>query len=1144
MTKLNKYFFRIIAVVLILQFIICVPVLATDDVYVFEPKVAMAVFNKNTELTNCKIKPESGSLNIVKQNDVYVHQMSGGQSLFLQLLIDDGYWFEDAEEQTAEITVEYLDIGTGYFTLRRQSLNQLWNDSAESVRLTDTGELKSHTFYVTDMLLMNGLNGSDFVIGTYSTNYGHGAKGVYVHSVKIEKVLRKDPIAFSMDSGRVGNILSATDSSVVDFKMKNEAICDLDSTLEYTITDYDGNFITEGTHSFEIKKDEEKVIQIDTKADRFNCYNMDVKINSHKELVGLDYKTEQTKRIQFSRALTWEKGDERNQWFWFAAHLNRYNEEADVQLLSRSGAYGVRGEFASKWDIVEQKKGSYAFTSQGKNIIKMLDDEDLHYIHLLTYGNSRYSNYGRPYRETEPPEDPKYVEAYGQYAGWLAANGGKNMYALEMWNEFNDMSDLLAMQNGIDSSEMKKIYKGKAYIPLLEAVKRNMKKNNPDVRLIGGTTAGIGLDFHEEVFKNDGAQYTNAISAHPYSFHMLGKGIPYLKKSVTQLRELMDSYNMQEQPIILTETGWFDSIGDAWFGNVTSVEQAEFAVKAPITLKAHDLVELFTYYCMHETGNDATYKESRFGITRYHLSENPFAAKPGYIAVCAMNHLMPNAECSGIIEDDEGLNVAYKYDRTQGDNIMVMWAEDKKNVLKTYNLGCDTVELFDMYGNSMGIIYGDNGKFTFNLSERPQYAVGKFNSFEEADNNTVISYSEFKSAASSEACTVNIMDSRKRNLTLSIDTTYAKNNAKVIEKTDMVNGEAKVIFDIGATTGHEHEIWFTLKDKEKTVAVFPVDFEVTEPISVSISSEQNDEIGSRWYTVLSVDNLLEKNSVSGVARIISPETYTNAEVKFSDVEPGTTRKIYFNAPMMLKKRSSVVKAEISFDNGYKWQDEFRIDFSIAPYAKIKPTLDGIIGKDEWNENFWVYADSKEDADIIDNGTEPWNGPDDVSLKAKFKYDEKNLYILTVVKDNIFAPNTSTSPENIWDGDGLQLGLEDRNGKGISNSSYTELGVALHQGKPVLYRWSSISDDPAGIIGDFEGSVIRDEIKKETTYEFAIPWTAVYGEDYVLDETYPMGFSMLANDADSGKRKGWIQYNFGIGRDKDAKEFGKLNFVRN
>ena len=42
----------------------------------------------------------------------------------------------------------------------------------------------------------------------------------------------------------------------------------------------------------------------------------------------------------------------------------------------------------------------------------------------------------------------------------------------------------------------------------------------------------------------------------------------------------------------------------------------------------------------------------------------------------------------------------------------------------------------------------------------------------------------------------------------------------------------------------------------------------------------------------------------------------------------------------------------------------------------------------------------------------------------------------------------------------------------------------------------------------------------------------------------MGFSMLANDADSGKRKGWIQYNFGIGRDKDAKQFGKLNFVRN
>lgn len=1152
MEKINKYLSWVLTVVLVMQSLLNVSVFAEDvpettakDEYVFVPKVAEAIIDRQIKTTNCSIRPESGAMNIVKENGIYGHWMSGGiNSLFLQMLIDDAYWYVNEQPETAEITVEYLDIGTGYFTLRRQSPGKVWNDSAEKVMLTDTGELKSHTFYVTDILLQNGLNGSDFVIGTYSTNYGHGAKGVFVHSIKIEKVLRRDPVAITFNTGRVGNILSADDPSVVDITLKNEGICDLDTTFSYTITDYDGNLLAEETQSFQIAMNEEKIIQVDTKAERFNCYYADIKINSHKKLIGLDYVTEQTKRIEFSRALTWEKGDERNQWFWFAAHLNRYDQEADIQLLSRSGAYGVRGEFASKWDLVEAKKGIYSYKQQGLDIMKRLEEEDLHYIHLMSYGNPRYSNYGRPYVETEPPEDPEYIEAYGKYAGWLAANSGENLYALEMWNEFNDMSDLLAMQNGIDSSTMKKEYKGKAYIPLLEAVHRNVKASNPDVRIIGGTTAGIGTDFHGEVFKNGGAQYSDAISAHPYSFHALGNGIPVLKKSVMELRTLMDNNGAENQPIILTETGWFDSIGDAWFGNVTSVEQGEFAVKSAITLKAHDLVELFTYYCMHETGNDATYKESRFGITRYYLSENPNAAKPGYVAVCAMNHLMPNAKCSGIIEDETGLNVAYKYDRTQGDNIMVMWSEDRTNMQKTYNLGCESVELFDMYGNSLGIVYGDNGKFVFNLSERPQYAVGNFSAFEEVQDAPVITYSDFKKVASGEEYRVTLKDAKNRNLTLSIDTTYAKNNAKVNEITEMVNGEANVTFDIGASTGYEHEVWFTLKDGDKIVSAFPVDFQVTEPISVSVSTEQNDNIGSRWYTVISVENLLEKSDISGVARITSPDTYLNAQIKFSDVEPGKTRKIYFNAPMMLKKRSSVVKAEINFDNGYKWSDEFRIDFSIAPYAKEKPVLDGKVGKGEWDEIFWVYADTEEEADVIDGGKEKWNGPDDLSFKAKFKYDENNFYILAVVKDNIFKPNQSTDPANIWDGDCIQLGLENRIARGINSSSFTELGLALHQNKPVVYRWSSLADDPASVIESATGNVIRDEAKKETTYEFAIPWTAVYGADYILDETYTMGFSMLANDADDGNRKGWIQYNYGIGRDKDAKKFGKLNLTRN
>ena len=40
----------------------------------------------------------------------------------------------------------------------------------------------------------------------------------------------------------------------------------------------------------------------------------------------------------------------------------------------------------------------------------------------------------------------------------------------------------------------------------------------------------------------------------------------------------------------------------------------------------------------------------------------------------------------------------------------------------------------------------------------------------------------------------------------------------------------------------------------------------------------------------------------------------------------------------------------------------------------------------------------------------------------------------------------------------------------------------------------------------------------------------------------MGFSIVVNDADNKERKGWIEYNSGVGRDKNSKLFGTLKFA--
>lgn len=79
--------------------------------------------------------------------------------------------------------------------------------------------------------------------------------------------------------------------------------------------------------------------------------------------------------------------------------------------------------------------------------------------------------------------------------------------------------------------------------------------------------------------------------------------------------------------------------------------------------------------------------------------------------------------------------------------------------------------------------------------------------------------------------------------------------------------------------------------------------------------------------------------------------------------------------------------------------------------------------------------------------------------------------------------------------------------------------------------------PIGEMTNFEARITRRNGK--TIYEIAIPWTELFGDDYVLDKNTVFGYSMLVNDNDGKGRRGWIEYNSGIGAQKDSTLFGKM-----
>ena len=82
--------------------------------------------------------------------------------------------------------------------------------------------------------------------------------------------------------------------------------------------------------------------------------------------------------------------------------------------------------------------------------------------------------------------------------------------------------------------------------------------------------------------------------------------------------------------------------------------------------------------------------------------------------------------------------------------------------------------------------------------------------------------------------------------------------------------------------------------------------------------------------------------------------------------------------------------------------------------------------------------------------------------------------------------------------------------------------------------------PSGEIKNAEAKIKR--IGTETIYEIKIPFSELFKEGYVLKTDKTMGFSIVVNDADNKERKGWIEYNSGVGRDKNSKLFGTLKFA--
>lgn len=229
-----------------------------------------------------------------------------------------------------------------------------------------------------------------------------------------------------------------------------------------------------------------------------------------------------------------------------------------------------------------------------------------------------------------------------------------------------------------------------------------------------------------------------------------------------------------------------------------------------------------------------------------------------------------------------------------------------------------------------------------------------------------------------------------------------------------------------------------------------------------------------------------------------------------------------------------IEVKVTCDNGYEEVTAKSVNFLKADYTDTPIEIDADLS--EWGDDYSIRLNNESQKVLIP----VWDGEEDLSAEAMLKWDAKNLYLATKVRDDVhFQPFEG---DGLWSGDSLQISFDSaryNNGyyKYPSTEGYTEFGISMFENRLTLGTYSIPEEDKDGVAR--KGNFAVKRVGNITFYEMAMPWKELLPEGKQPAKDYVFGFSMIVNENDSGAREGYMRYLDGIGGAKNPNLYGDL-----
>ncbi|MBF0817807.1 hypothetical protein, partial [Microbacterium paludicola] len=222
-----------------------------------------------------------------------------------------------------------------------------------------------------------------------------------------------------------------------------------------------------------------------------------------------------------------------------ATHLERDAYRDGGEAAASLGLSAARNDI--KWSQNEPSPGSYQWTQTYIDELGKLKAQGVDLLGVIDSGNLLYTGTGGQaewQKLKTPPTSQQGIDAFGRFARAIAERF--DVIGIEVWNEFNHEP----FNKGCRTAD--------CYLPLLQAVEKNVKGVDPDIAVVAGATANYDEGFLNSLWQIGGLKHSDVTSFHPYDIYGDPDGAArVVGRSIDSMKA-----NGEEQPVWITELGW------------------------------------------------------------------------------------------------------------------------------------------------------------------------------------------------------------------------------------------------------------------------------------------------------------------------------------------------------------------------------------------------------------------------------------------------------------------------------------------------------------------------------------------------------------------------------------------------------------